>query len=286
MVKNQISQVRILDIGLNGMTMRTGDFGNTKLRDHNGLLHLFDLLSDQIKVFIRHSTDRKIVLIDIGTGHVIGHLDLTNIVELIGNRDELRSCDWVHLACIISGIGLKLDILCIGGMTKRYFKPIPSLNCNIECQQRETIDIICLFDGFGSLFDFIFVDCPPSLGVITMNALAWAESIIIPMQCEYFSMEGLNLLMRTVSNVRKGLNPDIRILGILFTMYSKRSRLNAEVIQDTSNFFPDLVFKTVIPRSVRLAEAPSYGLPINVYDISNAGTKAYSALAREVVDRL
>ena len=106
------------------------------------------------------------------------------------------------------------------------------------------------------------------------------------MQCEYFSMEGLNLLMRTVSNVRKGLNPDIRILGILFTMFSKRSRLNAEVIQDTSSFFPDLVFKTVIPRSVRLAEAPSYGLPINVYDISNAGTKAYSSLAREVVDRL
>ena len=135
-------------------------------------------------------------------------------------------------------------------------------------------------------FDFIFVDCPPSLGVITMNALAWAESIIIPMQCEYFSMEGLNLLMRTVSNVRKGLNPDIRILGILFTMFSKRSRLNAEVLQDTSSFFPDLVFKTVIPRSVRLAEAPSYGLPINVYDISNAGTKAYSSLAREVVDRL
>ena len=137
-----------------------------------------------------------------------------------------------------------------------------------------------------SQFDFIFVDCPPSLGVITMNALAWAESIIIPMQCEYFSMEGLNLLMRTVSNVRKGLNPDIRILGILFTMFSKRSRLNAEVIQDTSSFFPDLVFKTVIPRSVRLAEAPSYGLPINVYDISNTGTKAYSSLAREVVDRL
>ena len=137
-----------------------------------------------------------------------------------------------------------------------------------------------------SLFDFIFVDCPPSLGVITMNALAWAESIIIPMQCEYFAMEGLNLLMRTVSNVRKALNPDIRILGIVFTMFSKRNRLNADVVQDTTSFFPELVFKTVIPRTVRLAEAPSYGLPINVYDVSNAGNKAYTALAKEVVKRV
>ena len=137
-----------------------------------------------------------------------------------------------------------------------------------------------------SQVDFIFVDCPPSLGVITMNALAWTDYIVIPMQCEYFSMEGLNLLMRTVSNVRKTLNPDIRILGIVFTMFSKRSRLNSDVIQDTSSFFPDLVFKTVIPRTVRLAEAPSYGLPINVYDVSNVGNKAYSALAKEVVKRV
>ena len=119
-----------------------------------------------------------------------------------------------------------------------------------------------------------------------MNALAWTDYIVIPMQCEYFSMEGLNLLMRTVSNVRKTLNPDIRILGIVFTMFSKRSRLNSDVIQDTSSFFPDLVFKTVIPRTVRLAEAPSYGLPINVYDVSNVGNKAYSALAKEVVKRV
>lgn len=135
-------------------------------------------------------------------------------------------------------------------------------------------------------YDFILVDCPPSLGVITMNALAWCDSIIIPMQCEYFAMEGLNLLMRTVSNVRKGLNPDIKILGILFTMFSKRNKLNAEVVEDTSSFFPALVFKTMIPRTIRLAEAPSYGMPINVYDIANAGNKAYNALAKEVVKRV
>lgn len=159
---------------------------------------------------------------------------------------------------------------------------------NVELAEEEDRNLFLkrMIADLSSQYDFIFVDCPPSLGVITMNALAWAESIIIPMQCEYFSMEGLNLLMRTVSNVRKELNPDIKILGIVFTMFSKKSRLNVEVVRDTSEFFPSLVFKTIIPRTVRLAEAPSFGLPINVYDISNVGSKAYAALAKEVVNRV
>ncbi|MBO5770028.1 MAG: ParA family protein [Spirochaetales bacterium] len=135
-------------------------------------------------------------------------------------------------------------------------------------------------------FDYILLDCPPSLGLETMNALVWCNKVIIPLQCEYLAMEGLNLIMRTVTNVKKKLNPDISILGILFTMYSKRARLNQEVVEDISEFFPDLVFKTIIPRSVRLAEAPSHGLPINYYDRSNQGTKAFAALAKEVVDRV
>ena len=99
-------------------------------------------------------------------------------------------------------------------------------------------------------------------------------------------MEGLNLIMRTISNVKKKLNPDIKVLGILFTMYSKRARLNQEVVEDISEFFPDLVFKTIIPRSVRLAEAPSHGLPIEYYDKSNKGAKAFVELAKEVVSRV
>lgn len=163
---------------------------------------------------------------------------------------------------------------------------LAGLNVELVDEEERNFFLRNKIASLDSLFDFIFVDCPPSLGVITMNALAWAECIIIPMQCEYFAMEGLNLLMRTVSNVRKALNPDIRILGIVFTMFSKRNRLNADVVQDTTSFFPELVFKTVIPRTVRLAEAPSYGLPINVYDVSNAGNKAYTALAKEVVKRV
>ena len=137
-----------------------------------------------------------------------------------------------------------------------------------------------------SQFDYILVDCPPALGVLTMNALAWADYIIIPMQCEYFAMEGLNLLMRTISNVKKALNPYIRILGIVFTMFTTRSNLNSEVVKDTTNFFPDLVFKTIIPRSVKLAEAPSFGLPINVYNAGGKGTKAFISLAKEVSERV
>jgi len=145
-----------------------------------------------------------------------------------------------------------------------------------------------LSDAITSLsddFDYILLDCPPSLGLLTMNAMAWADYVLIPMQCEYFAMEGLNMLMRTINNVRKTINKDLKIIGILFTMYTKRAKLNAEVIEDVSTFFPNLVFKTIIPRSIRLAEAPSHGMPINVYDSSNAGNKAYQSLAKEVIAR-
>lgn len=134
-------------------------------------------------------------------------------------------------------------------------------------------------------FDFILLDCPPSIDILTMNALCWAEFVIIPLQCEYLAMEGLNLLMRTITNIKRDINPELKIMGILFTMFSKRSRLNSDVVEDVSQFFPNLVFKTLIPRSIRLAEAPSHGLPINIYDASNIGTKAYHLLAKEVIAR-
>lgn len=134
-------------------------------------------------------------------------------------------------------------------------------------------------------YDFIFADCPPALDLVTMNALCWADSVIIPMQCEYFAMEGLNLLLRTVSSIKKHLNPDLEVLGIVFTMYSKRAKLNNEVVEDISSYFKDLVFETKIPRNVRLSEAPSHGLPINAYDNSSSGSKAYNALAKEVLYR-
>lgn len=135
-------------------------------------------------------------------------------------------------------------------------------------------------------WDYIIIDCPPSLGLLTINAMCWAQYTIIPMQCEYFAMEGLNQLMRTVSNVKKQLNPHLEILGILFTMYIKRTRLSKEVVADVTSYFKDLVFKTKILRNVRLSEAPSYGLPINKYDASSTGASGYKALAKEVAQRV
>lgn len=135
-------------------------------------------------------------------------------------------------------------------------------------------------------WDFILADCPPSLGLLTVNALCWGEHVIIPMQCEFFAMEGLNLLMRTIGSVKKQLNPRLEILGIVFTMYTARTRLANDVVDDVSSYFNDLVFQTKIPRNVRLSEAPSHGLPINVYDASSAGALGYESLAEEVIARV
>ena len=134
-------------------------------------------------------------------------------------------------------------------------------------------------------YDFIFVDCPPALDLVTMNALAFADSVIIPMQCEFFAMEGLSLLLKTINGVKKKINPSLEIMGIVFTMYSRRSNLNNEVVEDISGYFKELVFQTKIPRNVRLSEAPSHGLPINAYDNSCTGAKAYKMLSMEVLER-
>ena len=166
----------------------------------------------------------------------------------------------------------------------RSFGDIERLTQALEPRMFEEMTLRMTRETRG--YDHVFIDCPPSLGPLTQAALAWSTDVLTPIQCEYFAMEGLNLLMRTISSVRKTLNPNLEILGVLFTMYTKRAKLNNEVVEDISNFFPDLVFKTIIPRSIRLAEAPSYGMPINIYDASNSGTKAYHSLAKEVLDRV
>ncbi|MDR3172997.1 MAG: ParA family protein [Treponema sp.] len=136
-----------------------------------------------------------------------------------------------------------------------------------------------------SNYDYILVDCPPSLGVLTLNGMAAADAVLIPMQCEYFAMEGLSLLLRTIKRVQKGLNPSLDIGGIFFTMYDPRTRLAQDVVKQVSAYFKQKVFTTIIPRNVRLSEAPSHGLPISVYDPQCAGARSYQALAREVIKR-
>ncbi|MCL2196244.1 MAG: ParA family protein [Treponema sp.] len=134
-------------------------------------------------------------------------------------------------------------------------------------------------------YDYILIDCPPSLGQLTMNGLAAADLILIPMQCEYFAMEGLIQLLETAKEVQKGLNPSIKIGGIFFTMYDPRTRLANDVIKQVSAHYKDKVFNTIIPRNIRLSEAPSCGMPISLYDPQCPGARAYHALAHEFIRR-
>jgi chromosome partitioning protein len=134
-------------------------------------------------------------------------------------------------------------------------------------------------------FDHIFIDCPPSLGLLTLNALVAAEAVLIPLHCEYFALEGLADLMTTLRRVRAGLNPTLDVDGVLLTMYDERTNLGAQVAANVREFFKEKVFQTVIPRNVRLAEAPSHGLPVITYDAKSKGAEAYTALAREFLAR-
>ena len=134
-------------------------------------------------------------------------------------------------------------------------------------------------------YDYILIDCPPSLGILTLNGLAAADLVFIPLQCEYFALEGLTLLLQTVQRVQKSINPALEIGGIFFTMYDSRTNLAQEVVQQVSSYFKDKVFPTIIPRNVRLSEAPSHGLPICKYDPKCQGAKSYEKLAKEVMER-
>ncbi len=133
---------------------------------------------------------------------------------------------------------------------------------------------------------YVFIDCPPSLGLLTLNGLTAADYVIVPLQCEYFALEGLSLLLQTIKKVKDGFNPDLKTAGILFTMYDSRTRLANDVIQEVTSYFRDKVFKTVIPRNVRLSEAPSHGLPISKYEAECLGAKSYEKLAEEVMSRV
>ncbi|HBG37061.1 MAG TPA: AAA family ATPase [Treponemataceae bacterium] len=134
-------------------------------------------------------------------------------------------------------------------------------------------------------YDYILIDCPPSLGILTLNGLACANEVFIPMQCEYFALEGISLLLQTVKKVQQSINPSLKIGGIFFTMYDSRTRLAQDVVMQVKAYFKDLVFSTIIPRNVRLSEAPSHGLPINLYDANCVGARSYKELAKEVLAR-
>ena len=138
-------------------------------------------------------------------------------------------------------------------------------------------------DKIKNDYDYIVIDCPPSLGLLTLNAFACADSVLIPIQCEYYALEGLGQLTNTINSLKKSINGDLEIEGILLTMFDKRTNLSTLVYEEVKKFFPEKVFKTVIPRNVRLSEAPSFGEPILSYDKLSKGAFAYKALAKELI---
>lgn len=154
----------------------------------------------------------------------------------------------------------------------------------LEMDNKESL----LRDNLKSIknqYDFIIIDCPPSLNLLTINSMTTADTVLVPIQCEYYALEGLSQLIHTVNLVKERLNPELDMEGVVFTMYDSRTNLSMQVVENVKNHLKQNVYKTVIPRNIRLAEAPSYGKPINIYDPKSAGAEAYMLLADEVINR-
>jgi chromosome partitioning protein len=134
-------------------------------------------------------------------------------------------------------------------------------------------------------YDFIVIDCPPSLSMLTINAMTTADSVLVPIQCEYYALEGLSQLMHTIDLVKERLNPELKIEGVVFTMYDARTNLSLQVVENVKDNLQQTIYKTIIPRNIRLAEAPSHGLPINLYDPKSSGAESYMLLAEEVINK-
>lgn len=197
---------------------------------------------------------------------------------------EDREQDLYHLLAGLVDINTAIRTTLVKGLSV-----IPSSNAlsAAEVELSEVDDrefrLKAIVDQVRDDFDYIFIDCPPSLGLLTVNALSAADAALVPLQCEYYALEGLSQLMNTIEGVRAGLNPDLVIQGVVLTMYDGRNRLSSLVANDVRSHLGQLVYETIIPRNVRVSEAPSYGKPVLLYDLECPGSKAYISLAGEVI---
>ena len=222
--------------------------------------------------------DKKVLVIDTDpqgnttSGFGIEKNELENtIYELILGECSIRDC-------IISNIIKNVSV-------------VPS-NVNLAAAEIELIGVdkkeFILkneVDYVKDDYDFIIIDCPPSLSMLTINAMTTADTVLVPIQCEYYALEGLSQLIHTIDLVKERLNPKLEMEGVVFTMYDVRTNLSNQVVENVRNNLDAKIYDTLIPRNIRLAEAPSYGLPINLYDSKSAGAESYRLLAKEVIDR-
>lgn len=239
-----------------------------------------------------------------GVGKTTTAINLAASIATAEKKTLLIDCDSQGNAT--SGMGIDLDSIhdknfyhaMIGAMSlKDIILPTAVPNLDIAPCNRDLVGVEVefvsmpdrekqlrnLLHQLEQLYDFIIIDCPPSLGFLTINALVAADCLIVPLQCEYFAMEGLGHLINTVRLIKTKLNPSLTMGGILLTMYDTRNLLSRRVSEDVKKYFGEKVFKTIIPRNVRLSESPSHGLPVILYDIKSRGAVAYMELAQEIL---
>lgn len=201
---------------------------------------------------------------------------------------EKNKAEYTVYEMIINDI--EFENVCLPTYTENLFV-LPS-NINLSGAEIELLDkenrekvLKKYIDSIRDNYDYIIIDCPPSLSLLTINAFSASDSILIPVQCEYYALEGLGQMLKTISLVKKNLNKDLKVNGIVFTMYDARNNLSQQVVENVRTVIDEYIYDIIIPRNVRLAEAPSYGLPITEYDSKSAGAESYRMLAAEIISR-
>jgi chromosome partitioning protein len=226
--------------------------------------------------------DRRVLLVDVDPQ--------SNLTSGVGMRDQAEANHSIYAA--LTAVDFDSDLTPLVKQTSVDRLAIVPADRNLTGAEIEMVGLLAreqrlrrLLRPFADRFDYIFIDTPPSLGLLTLNALVAADTVLIPLHCEYFALEGLADLVATLRRVRAALNPGLDIEGVLLTMYDERTNLGQQVARDVRQFFKEKTFETVIPRNVRLGEAPSHGLPVVLYDVKSRGSEAYLALARELLER-
>ena len=240
-----------------------------------------------------------------GVGKTTTAINLSSCLSALGKR--VLAIDMDPQGNMTSGLGVDKDNvektvydLIIGRATveeclcKEVFENLDLLPTNIDLSAAE-IELIgvenkefIIRDEVAKIrgnYDFVIVDCPPSLSMLTINAMTTADTVLVPIQCEYYALEGLSQLMHTIDLVKERLNPDLEMEGVVFTMYNARTILSLQVVENVKDNLDQTIYKTIIPRNIRLAEAPSHGLPINIYDPKSSGAESYMLLAEEVIHK-
>ena len=226
-----------------------------------------------------------------GVGKTTTAINLSSCLSALGKR--VLAIDMDPQGNMTSGLGVDKDNVekTVYDLIIENLDLLPT-NIDLSAAEIELIGVenkeFIIRDEVAKIrgnYDFVIVDCPPSLSMLTINAMTTADTVLVPIQCEYYALEGLSQLMHTIDLVKERLNPDLEMEGVVFTMYNARTNLSLQVVENVKDNLDQTIYKTIIPRNIRLAEAPSHGLPINIYDPKSSGAESYMLLAEEVIHK-